>query len=174
MTVRNASSQRFMRRLATGSATLLVGVAASLVMTLVPGLAQASGPQIERYRDVGSFVDKKLCGFPVHVSYQDVGTLYRWYDADGNLTLFVKHSVFTEVARANGKVATGVDREKLVDAQQGHDVLTGSWIFFLPDGSHIQNAGRIQFSYSGHVQSEHGPHPIEEGRMAELFCPPMS
>jgi hypothetical protein len=24
------------------------------------------------------------------------------------------------------------------------------------------------------IVSEHGPHPIAEGRLAELFCPPMS
>ena len=103
-----------------------------------------------------------------------MGTLYRWFDANGNLVRFTKHSVFTEVDRANGKVATGVDRENVVDVQQGDDVLTGSWIFFLPDGSHIQTAGRIQISYDEDVLSEHGPHPVAEGRLAELFCPPMS
>jgi hypothetical protein len=55
-----------------------------------------------------------------------------------------RHEVFSEVARANGKVATGVDRENFVNDQQGHYVFTGSWIFFMPDGSHSQNAGRIQ------------------------------
>jgi hypothetical protein len=153
---------------------LLVGITASLVVTLAPGVANARGPEIERYRDSGSFVDTDLCGFPIHVSYQDVGTIYRWFDADGNLVKFVKHQVFSEVARANGKSATGVDREKVVDAQQGYYVFTGSWIFFLPDGSHIQNAGRIQVTYDEQILSEHGPHPIFEGRLAELFCPPMS
>ncbi len=76
--------------------------------------------------------------------------------------------------RANGKVATGIDREKVVNAQDGSYVFTGSWIFFLPDGSHIQNAGRLETTYDGTILSEHGPHPIAEGRLAELFCPPMS
>jgi hypothetical protein len=153
---------------------LLVGVAASLVMALAPGVASASGPEVERYVDSGSFTDTSLCGFPIHVSYHDEGRLYRWFDADGNLVRFVKHSVFSEVARANGKVATGIDKEKVVDDQQGYYQVTGSWIFFMPGGSHIQNAGRIQLSYDGKLLSESGPHPIEEGRLAELFCPPMS
>jgi hypothetical protein len=158
----------------SGARVLLVGIAASLVMSFAPGVASASGPQVEHYKDSGSFVDRELCGYPIHVSYNDEGTLYRWFDADGNLVRFSKHSVFSEVARANGKVATGVDRENVVDTQDGYDLLTGSWIFFLPDGSHIQTAGRIQLAYGGDILSEHGPHPVEEGRLAELFCPPMS
>jgi hypothetical protein len=158
----------------SGVKTLIVGMAASLVLAFAPGIANASGPQIERYRDSGSFVDTSLCGFPIHVSYQDEGRIYRWFDANGNLTLFVRHSVFSEVARANGKVATGVDREKFVNTQKGNYLFTGSWIFFLPDGSHIQNAGRIRLTYKGQILSERGPHPIDEGRLAELFCPPMS
>jgi len=158
----------------SGTRAGVLGIVVSFVIALAPSIANASGPQVEHYRDSGSFVDTELCGFPIHVSYQDVGTLYRWFDANGNLVRFTKHSVFTEVDRANGKVATGVDRENVVDVQQGDDVLTGSWIFFLPDGSHIQTAGRIQISYDEDVLSEHGPHPVAEGRLAELFCPPMS
>ena len=158
----------------SASKVVIVGLAVSLVVLLAPGMANASGPQVEHYRDSGSFVDTELCGYPIHVSYQDVGTLYRWYDANGNLVRFTKHSVFSEVDRANGKVATGVDRENLFDTQDGYDVLAGSWIFFLPDGSHIQTAGRIQLSYDGETLSEHGPHPFADGRLAELFCPPMS
>jgi hypothetical protein len=151
-----------------------MGIAASLVMVLAPGVADAAGPEIAHYHDSGSFVDRDLCGFPLHVSYQDRGTLYRWYDADGNLTRFVRHSVFSEVVRANGKVATGVDRESLFDRQDGVFVLTGSWIFFMPDGSHIQSAGRLELNYDEEFLSAHGPHPIAEGRQAELFCPSMS
>jgi hypothetical protein len=158
----------------SGTRALVVGIAVSFVIALAPGIANASGPQVEHYKDSGSFVDTELCGFPIHVSYQDVGTLYRWFDANGNLVRFTKHSVFSEVDRANGKVATGVDRENLVDTQDGFDLLTGSWIFFLPDGSHIQTAGRIRLSYGGDVLSEQGPHPVAEGQLAELFCPPMS
>jgi hypothetical protein len=159
--------------LVTAIRALLV-VAASLVMAIAPGMAKASGPEFERYTDAGSFVDTGLCGFPLHVSYHDEGRIYRWFDADGNQQLFVKHQVFSEVVRANGKVAIGVDREKVVIAQDGSVAFTGSWIFFMPDGSHIQNAGRLQLSASGEILSNHGPHPIEEGRLAELFCPPMS
>ncbi|HEY2803264.1 MAG TPA: hypothetical protein VGJ67_05035 [Actinomycetota bacterium] len=158
----------------SGTRALVVGIAVSFALSLAPGIANASGPQVEHYRDSGSFVDTELCGFPIHVSYRDVGTLYRWFDANGNLVRFTKHSVFSEVDRANGKVATGVDRENLVDTQDGFDLLTGSWIFFLPDGSHIQTAGRIELAYDGDVLTEHGPHPVEEGKLAELFCPPMS
>jgi hypothetical protein len=158
----------------SGLKVLILGVATTLLILAVPGMANASGPQVEHYKDSGSFVDSDLCGFPIHVSYQDEGTLYRWFDANGNLVRFSKHSVFSEVARANGKVATGVDRENVVDVQKGYDVLTGSWIFFMPDGSHIQTAGRIQLAYGGDILSEHGPHPVEEGKLAELFCPPMS
>jgi len=157
-----------------GAKTLLVGVAATLVMALAPGIASAAGPQVERYRDSGAFVDRGLCGFPIHVSYVDEGRLYRWFDADGNLTLLVRHSVFSEVDRANGKVATGIDREKFVNDQKGHYLFTGSWIFFLPDGSHIQTAGRLRTTHDDEILSEHGPHPVAEGRLAELFCPPMS
>src|SRR5205085_986469 len=147
----------------SGTKAGVLGIVVSFVIALAPGMANASGPEIEHYRDSGSFVDTELCGFPIHVSYQDVGTLYRWFDANGNLVRFTKHSVSTDVDRAN-----------VVDVQQGDDVLTGSWIFFLPDGSHIQTAGRIQISYDEDVLSEHGPHPVAEGRLAELFCPPMS
>ena len=153
---------------------LLVGMAVCFVISFAPGVAGASGPEIERYTDSGSFVDTGLCGFPLRVSYQDVGTIYRWFDADGNLDLFVKHQVFSEVVRANGKVATGIDREKVVDDQDGSFLFTGSWIFFLPDGSHIQNAGRLEFTYDHEILFDRGPHPIEEGRLAELFCPAMS
>jgi hypothetical protein len=150
---------------------LLLGVAATLVLALTPAVATASrGPVRDRYRDSGSFVDTDLCGFQLHVSYQDVGRLYWWYDAAGHLTRFTKHAVFSEVVRANGKVAFGVDRTNLTNEQEGSYVLTGSWIFFLPDGSHIQNAGRIEYDYDDEVVSQHGPHPIADGRLAELFC----
>lgn len=152
---------------------LFIAATATLVLAPAPP-ALAKGPQIEHYFDSGSFVDTGLCGFPVRVSYRDEGTLYRWFDAEGNLDLFVKHSVFSETVRANGKVATGIDREKVVNAQDGSYLFTGSWIFFLPDGSHIQTAGRMETTYDGTILSEHGPHPIAEGRLAELFCPPMS
>ena len=153
---------------------LLVGLAATLLMASPPGIANARGPKIERFTDSGSFVDTSLCGFPIHVSWQEEGTVYEWFDANGNLVLIRRHEVFSEVDRANGKVATGFDRENFVNAQKGDYVFTGSWIFFLPDGSHIQNAGRIQTTYDGQILSEHGPHPIAEGRLADLFCPPMS
>ena len=153
---------------------LLVGMAATLLMATAPAIADAAGPEIETFTDSGSFVDTDLCGFPLHVSWQEEGTVYQWFDADGNLVYLKRHEVFSEVARANGKVATGVDRQNFVNDQQGHYVFTGSWIYFLPDGSHIQNAGRIRTTYDGQILSEHGPHPIAEGRLAELFCPPMS
>ena len=69
--------------------------------------------------------------------------------------LLKRHEVFSEVARANGKVPTGVDRQNFVNDQKGNYVFTGSWIFFLPDGSHIQNAGRIQTTDDGQILSEH-------------------
>jgi hypothetical protein len=48
---------------------------------------------------------------------------------------------------------------------------TGSWIFFLPDGSHIQTAGRIIATLDASAAfSEHGPHPVADGRLAALFC----
>ena len=152
----------------------LVGLAATLLMVSAPGIANATGPEIEQFTDSGSFVDTSLCGFPIHVSWQEEGTVYEWFDANGNLVLIKRHEVFSEVARANGKVASGVDREKFVNTQKGNYLFTGSWIFFLPDGSHIQNAGRIRLTYKGQILSERGPHPIDEGRLAELFCPPMS
>jgi hypothetical protein len=152
----------------------LVGLAATLLMVSAPGIANATGPEIEQFTDSGSFVDTSLCGFPIHVSWQEEGTVYLWFDANGNLVFLKRHEVFSEVARANGKVATGFDRQNFVNDQKGNYVFTGSWIFFLPDGSHIQNAGRIQTTYDGQILSEHGPHPIAEGRLAELFCPPMS
>jgi hypothetical protein len=153
---------------------LLVGLGASLLITSAPGIASATGPEIETFTDSGSFVDRSLCGFPVRVTWQEEGTVFLWFDADGNLVSLKRHEVFSEVVRANGKVATGVDRQNFVNDQQGDYVFTGSWIFFLPDGSHIQNAGRIQTTYDGEILSEHGPHPIADGRLAELFCPPMS
>jgi hypothetical protein len=153
---------------------LLVGLVAALLMTSAPGIADATSPEIESFTDSGSFLDTSLCGFSIHVSWQEEGTVYQWFDANGNLVLLRRHEVFSEVARANGKVATGFDRQNFVNDQKGNYVFTGSWIFFLPDGSHIQNAGRIQTTYDGQILSEHGPHPIAEGRLAEFFCPPMS
>lgn len=144
-------------------------------LMLAPGQAVASrGPVIERFTDSGSFVDTSLCGFPVHVAWREKGRVYEWFDSDGNLDYLVVHHVFSEIDRANGKVATGIDREKLTNTQQGYYLFNGSWIFFLPDGSHIQTAGRSQVTYDGAVLSDRGPHPIDEGRLAELFCPPMS
>jgi hypothetical protein len=151
----------------------LVGLLATL-MVGAAGIANATGPQITPFTDSGSFVDRSLCGFPIHVSWQEEGTVYQWFDGSGNLVLLRRHEVFSEVARANGKVATGVDRRNFVNDQEGHYVFTGSWIFFLPDGSHIQNAGRLETTYDEQILSEHGLHPIAEGRLAELFCPPMS
>ena len=155
-------------------AKALLGGMATILMLSAPGIANASGPEISTFTDSGSFVDRELCGFPIHVSWQEQGTVYGWMDADGNVTLLRRHEVFSEVDRADGKVATGVDRQNFVNDQRGHFVFTGSWIFFLPDGSHIQNAGRIRTSDEGEILSEHGPHPIFDGRLAELFCPPMS
>src|SRR5947207_14414596 len=86
-----------------GVKALVVGSAASLLMVLAPGLAHASGPSVERYRDSGSFVDSTLCGFRIHVAYQDIGRIYRWFDADGNLVLFVKHTDVWRVALLNDK-----------------------------------------------------------------------
>jgi len=133
-----------------------------------------SGPVISRYTDGGSFVDDELCGYPIHVRWHEHGRVYEWFDAEGNLDHLVVHKVFSEVARANGKVATGVDRQKLVNDQQGSYLFTGSWIFFLPDGSHIQSAGRLREAYDGTILSESGKHPVDEGRLAELFCPAMA
>jgi len=133
-----------------------------------------SGPVISRYTDGGTFVDTELCGYPILVRWHEHGRVYEWLDADGNLDHLVVHKVFSEVARANGKVATGIDRQKLVNDQQGSYLFTGSWIFFLPDGTHIQSAGRLQEAYDGTILSEHGPHPVDEGRLAELFCPAMA
>jgi hypothetical protein len=138
------------------------------------GAATAQGPEVEPYSYRGSFDDTDLCGFPLHISWRSDGTRYRWFDADGDLQRFVQHGVWHEVVRANGKVAIGVDREKVVEHADGSLVVTGSWIFFLPDGTHIQNAGRLELSSEGDTLSDHGPHPIQEGRLAELFCPPMA
>src|SRR3982750_4860354 len=113
-----------------GARALLIGMAASLVMALVPGVANATGPQIERFTDSGSFVDTSLCGFAIHVSWQEEGTVYQWFDAKGDLVLLRRHEVFSEIARANGKVATGIDRQNFVNDEDGHYVFTGSWIFF--------------------------------------------
>jgi hypothetical protein len=153
---------------------VLVPVAATLLMWSDPGIASATGPEIETFTDAGSFVDRDLCGFPLRVSWHEEGTVSLWYDADGNLVYLKRHEVFSEVVRANGKVATGIDRQNFVNDQQGHYTFTGSWIFFMPDGSHIQNAGRLRTTEEGDILSEHGPHPIADGRLAELFCPPMS
>jgi hypothetical protein len=144
-------------------------------MLLHPAHAESQrGPVISRYTDGGTFVDDELCGYPIQVRWHEHGRVYEWFDADGNLDHLVVHKVFSEVDRANGKVATGVDRQKLVNDQQGTYLFTGSWIFFLPDGSHIQSAGRIREAYDGTIVSEHGQHPVDEGHLAELFCPAMA
>ena len=152
----------------------LIGIAASLLIMLVPGVATAQGPEFERYTYHGSFVDTDLCGFDLHITWRFHARATTWTDASGEATRWVQHGVFSEVVRANGKVATGVDRQKVVDGQNGSLLITGSWIFFLPDGSHIQNAGRLELTYDGEILSDRGPHPIEEGRLAELFCAAMS
>ena len=134
-----------------------------------------SAPVTTRFTDSGRFVDSELCGYPIHVAWHEAGRVYEWYDADGNLTRRKVHDAFFETDHANGKVATGVDRETLTDDMNGSFLFTGSWIFFLPDGSHIQNAGRIEVPYDFHsIVSEHGQHPIIDGHLADEFCPPMS
>ena len=144
-------------------------------LVVQPATAQAlRGPVISRYADGGAFVDDELCGYPIHVRWQERGRVDEWFDDDGTLDHLVVHKVFSEVDRANGKVATGIDRQKLLNDQRGSYVFTGSWIFFLPDGSHIQSAGRLQEAYDGTILSEHGMHPMDEGRLAELFCPAMA
>jgi hypothetical protein len=147
---------------------------AGLLLQSQPAVA-SSGPVITRFTDSGRFVDGDLCGYPIHVAWHENGRVYEWYDADGNLTRRKVHDAFIETAAANGKVARGADRETLTDNMDGSYVFTGSWIFFLPDGSHIQNAGRIQVPYDfSTILSDHGPHPIIEGHLADEFCPPMS
>jgi hypothetical protein len=134
-----------------------------------------AGPRISRFTDAGQFVDTDLCGYPIHVRWTEEGRVYRWFNADGTIRRLVVHHVFSEVARANGKAATGIDRQKLTNNHDGSYLFNGSWIFFLPDGSHIQSAGRIRVSHSfSKIFFEAGPHPVVEGRLAELFCPPMS
>ncbi len=61
---------------------LLVGLAATLPITSASGVASATGPEIEPFTDSGSFVDTSLCGFPIHVSWQEEGTVYQWFDAE--------------------------------------------------------------------------------------------
>jgi hypothetical protein len=76
--------------------------------------------------------------------------------------------------RANGKVATGIDREKLTSDERDTYTRTGSWIFLVPDG-HIQTAGRITAMLdTSATLSEHGPHPVADGQLAALFCPAMA
>jgi hypothetical protein len=154
---------------------LALSLGCAFVLLASQPAAAKNGPVITRFTDSGRFVDTDLCGYPIRVAWHERGRVYEWYDSDGNVTRLVVHDTFYETARANGKVAIGIDREKLTDTQQGDYVFTGSWIYFLPDGSHIQNAGRLEVPYDfSTIVSEHGPHPIAEGRLAELFCPAMS
>ena len=48
----------------------LIGIAASLLIVLVPGVATAQGPEFERYTYHGSFVDSDLCGFDLHITWR--------------------------------------------------------------------------------------------------------
>ena len=133
------------------------------------------GPRITHFVDRGHFVDTDLCGYPIHVRWTEEGRVYRSFNDDGTLRRLVVHHVFSEVDRANGKVATGIDRQKLTNAHDGSYLFNGSWIFFLPNGAHIQSAGRIRVNHRfSKTLFEAGPHPVVDGYLAELFCPPMS
>jgi hypothetical protein len=155
------------------SAVLLAGACALMAQS---GSALAKGgPVRSTFTDGGSFTDTSLCGYPIHIRWHEQGRVDQWFDAQGNLIRLVVHHVYSEVDRANGKVATGIDREKLTSDEKETYTQTGSWIFFLPDGSHIQTAGRITAKLdTGETISEHGQHPVADGRLAELFCPAMA
>jgi hypothetical protein len=158
------------------TSSMLVVVSACALVLLLPGSALAKGaPVVTPFTDGGSFTDTSLCGYPIHVQWHEQGRVDEWFDAHGNLIRLVVHHVFSEVDRANGKVATGIDREKLTSDERDTYTQTGSWIFFLPDGSHIQTAGRITATLdTGATLSEHGPHPVADGQLAALFCPAMA
>src|SRR5438552_7026191 len=94
------------------------------------GQGSAGGDDVHRRC---SFTDTSLCGYPIHVRWHEEGRVDQWFDAHGNLIRLVVHHVFTEVDRANGKVATGIDREKLTSDERDTYTQTGSWIFFLPN-----------------------------------------
>jgi hypothetical protein len=141
---------------------MLVVVGACALFLLQPGLVLGKGaPVVTPFTDGGSFTDTSLCGYPIHVRWHEQGRVDEWFDAHGNLIRLVVHHVFSEVDRANGKVATGIDREKLTSDEQDTYTQPGSWIFYLPDGSHIQTAGRITATLNtgrrprstGHIQS---------------------
>src|SRR5256885_557385 len=94
--------------------TWSVLVAGACVFLLPSGSALAKGaPVRSTFTDGGSFTDTSLCGYPTHIRWHEQGRVDQWFDARGNLIRLVVHHVFTEVDRANGKVATGIDREKL-------------------------------------------------------------
>lgn len=156
--------------------SLMLVVAGACALVVSPGPALAKGaPVVTSFTDGGSFTDTSLCGYPIHVRWHEQGRVDEWFDAHGNLIRLVVHHVFSEIDRANGKVATGIDRERLTSNEQDTYTQTGSWIFFLPDGSHIQTAGRITATLdTGATLSEHGPHPVADGQLAALFCPAMA
>lgn len=154
--------------------SMLVISACALLLDAGPAFAKGA-PTVSYFTDGGSFTDTSLCGYPIHVRWHERGRVDQWLDPQGNLIRLVVHHVFSEVDRANGKVATGIDREKLTSDEQDTYTQTGSWIFFLPDGSHIQTAGRITATLdTGSTLSEHGPHPVADGLLAALFCPAMA
>ena len=155
---------------------VVTAVTAVAALSFAPGQALArSGPEFERFTDAGRFVDRQLCGYPIRVAWHEQGRVSTWLDSNGKVDRLVVHDQFFETATANGKVATGIDRQTLRNDEQGTYLFTGSWIYFLPDGSHIQNAGRIEVPYDfSTILSEHGQHPIIEGRLAELFCAAMA
>jgi hypothetical protein len=147
---------------------LLVGVAMILVTATS---ALGAGPRITHFKDAGSFDDTSLCGFRLHVEYQQQTRIYEWFDA-GDVRLFVAHGVFSEVVTAKGRTAYIADRQKVVDRQGDTDLFVGSWVIRLPGGGVIRDAGRVeQLKDTGEIVDASGPHPIaEQGIPADRFC----
>jgi hypothetical protein len=150
-------------------ALLLVGLAMMLVMATS---ALAAGPRITHFQDAGSFNDTSLCGFRLHVEYRQQTRIYEWFNANGDVRLFVAHGVFSEVVTAKGRTAYIDDRQKVVDRQGDTDLFVGSWVIRLPGGGVIRDAGRVeQLKDTGEIVDVSGPHPIaEQGIPADRFC----
>jgi hypothetical protein len=148
-----------MRRIARWTLTVF---AATAILLLGAGAANAVPPEHGSFSFTDSFVDTEVCaaeGFAVNAVQDENVSFEVFFDQDGNFVRTIAHVDLKFTISANG--ITLHERDKFT-------------VFFYPDGSrevglwtHIQgpggivlrDAGQLVFNADGTLAYTRGPHP---------------
>jgi hypothetical protein len=122
-------------------------VAAGVVAASATG-AQPTITKGFTFEDVATL---NVCGFPIEVTFSQVGTEIDYFDSSGTLTRVYLHTVEHDVFRAHGKTLSGLpftfNVEVLFDGEDVTHVYASGVAsrIILPGGSLFLSAGRADF-----------------------------